>query len=130
MSERPPYAEAAHRLLLLVGAKGMSKYRLMDEAGIPRQRLVHYENGDHVPGDAFRKNSEFEKIAEAFSLSPSALIAWWATGDDALLPVYLTRQMTEFEALKPDEKMKRLQRLGWLMPKGRPRKSAVPSAGE
>jgi hypothetical protein len=88
MAKAPPdYSDAAERLLALVGAKRLPRLRLIEESGISNGRLVTYENGKRAPADAFAHNSEFSKLAKAFGLLPSALLAWWATGDNRLMPV-------------------------------------------
>jgi len=114
-----PYAESAERFLLLVAASRMSKARLMKETGISSPRLVFYENGTHAPRDAFAKNSEFSRIAAAFKLLPSALLAWWAGDDDRLLPGYLADEIEKFRVLPPREQMAQWRLLGWQRPQGK-----------
>lgn len=123
---KPEYAEAAERFLALVYASRMYRHRLMEESGVRSGQLVHYENGGSAPRDAFAKNSEFSRVASAFKLLPSALVAWWATDDDRLLPSYTIEKIAEFRALSAKERLRELQLLGWQRPQGKQPKQPRP----
>jgi hypothetical protein len=122
-----PYPEAAERFLLLVGAAGMSKARLSEESGVPSKRLTNYENGENAPRDVFKKDTPLIAMAEALRILPSALLAWWAIGDDTLMPDHLTGKISEFRSFPAKVRLARWQMLGWQRPQGKqPKIRAAP----
>jgi len=126
---RPEYADAAERFLALMAARTMSKARLSRESGATTNKLTHYETGQRAPGDLFKPRSEFIGLARALSLLPSALVAWWAFGEDLYLPAPLRMDIERFRNLAPADQVEALKLLGWGLSRGGKRKIGLPRGG-
>lgn len=145
---KPHYAAAMDRFLALVAGKRMSKTRLAtrlaresgkgpdkgkapDKAAVERQKkkLTTYETGQRAPGDVFRTNTDFVPLAKALGLLPSALIGWWAFGEE-VLSGQLLEDIENFYALSQAQRLETLQLLEWQQKQGgsRKKKAAPPRA--